>query len=75
MCQEPVQITQNHVEGKAIVVTGHNLFALEELLKQTEGKGINIYTHSEIVDFRKKYKNRVDIHRYLVIQYTCNKQY
>lgn len=50
---EPVQITQNHVEGKAIVVTGHNLFALEELLKQTEGKGINIYTHSEIVDFRK----------------------
>ena len=46
---EPVQITQNYVEGKAIVVTGHNLFALEELLKQTEGKGINIYTHSEML--------------------------
>lgn len=46
---EPVQITQNRVEGKAIVVTGHNLFALEELLKQTEGKGINIYTHSEML--------------------------
>ncbi|WP_342045175.1 hydroxylamine reductase [Bacillus sp. OTU530] len=46
---EPVKITQNKVEGKAIVVTGHNLFALEELLKQTEGKGINIYTHSEML--------------------------
>ncbi|PEC11756.1 hydroxylamine reductase [Bacillus toyonensis] len=46
---EPVQITQNRVEGKAIVVTGHNLFALEELLKQTEGKDINIYTHSEML--------------------------
>ncbi|MFX3630023.1 MAG: hydroxylamine reductase [Ectobacillus sp.] len=46
---EPVQISQNKVEGKAIVVTGHNLFALEELLKQTEGKGINIYTHSEML--------------------------
>ena len=38
---------KTHVEGKCIVVTGHNLFALEELLKQTEGKGINIYTHSK----------------------------
>jgi hydroxylamine reductase len=31
------------------VVSGHNLFALEELLKQTEGKSINIYTHSEML--------------------------
>ncbi|MEN1935977.1 hydroxylamine reductase [Paenibacillus sp. 102] len=59
---EPVQITQNRVEGKAIVVTGHNLFALEELLKQTEGKGINIYTHSEMLPAHgypqlKKYKH------------------
>ncbi|WP_096200885.1 hydroxylamine reductase [Bacillus sp. FJAT-45350] len=46
---EPVTVTQNKVEGKAIIVTGHNLFALEELLKQTEGKGINIYTHSEML--------------------------
>ncbi len=45
----PVKVTQNKIEGKAIVVTGHNLFALEELLKQTEGKGINIYTHSEML--------------------------
>lgn len=46
---EPIRVSQNKVEGKAIIVTGHNLFALEELLKQTEGKGINIYTHSEML--------------------------
>ena len=46
---EPAVVSENKVEGKAIVVTGHNLLALEELLKQTEGKGINIYTHSEML--------------------------
>ncbi|RFU60081.1 hydroxylamine reductase [Bacillus sp. V59.32b] len=46
---EPIRVSQNRIEGKCIVVTGHNLFALEELLKQTEGKGINIYTHSEML--------------------------
>ncbi|WP_102263369.1 hydroxylamine reductase [Mesobacillus jeotgali] len=46
---QPVKVSQNKIEGKCIVVTGHNLFALEELLKQTEGKGINIYTHSEML--------------------------
>ncbi|MGD8191278.1 hydroxylamine reductase [Brevibacillus ginsengisoli] len=46
---QPITISQNKIEGKCIVVTGHNLFALEELLKQTEGKGINIYTHSEML--------------------------
>jgi hydroxylamine reductase len=46
---EPVTVSQNKIEGHSIVVTGHNLFALEELLKQTEGKGINIYTHSEML--------------------------
>jgi hydroxylamine reductase len=46
---QPITVTQNKIEGKCIVVTGHNLLALEELLKQTEGKGINIYTHSEML--------------------------
>ncbi|MDO3680142.1 hydroxylamine reductase [Paenibacillus ehimensis] len=46
---QPVAVPQNSIEGHAIVVTGHNLYALEELLKQTEGKGINIYTHSEML--------------------------
>jgi hydroxylamine reductase len=43
----PVRITP--VKGKAIVVSGHDLKDLEELLKQTEGKGINIYTHGEML--------------------------
>ncbi len=46
---EPVTVSEDSVEGKSILVTGHNLYALEELLKQTEGKGINIYTHSEML--------------------------
>ncbi|MEW9702007.1 hydroxylamine reductase [Paenibacillus sp. SI8] len=46
---QPVTVTQNKIQGKCIVVTGHNLYALEELLKQTEGKGIHIYTHSEML--------------------------
>lgn len=46
---QPVTVSENKVEGKCILVTGHNLFALEELLKQTEGKGINVYTHSEML--------------------------
>jgi hydroxylamine reductase len=46
---EPVTVSENKVEGKSILVSGHNLNAMEELLKQTEGKGINIYTHSEML--------------------------
>ncbi len=46
---EPVTVSENRVEGKSILVSGHNLLALHELLKQTEGKGINIYTHSEML--------------------------
>jgi len=46
---EPVTVSEDKVEGKSILVSGHNLNALEELLKQTEGKGINIYTHSEML--------------------------
>lgn len=46
---QPVTVSEDKVEGKCILVTGHNLFALEELLKQTEGKGVNIYTHSEML--------------------------
>lgn len=43
----PVRITP--VKGKAILVSGHDLKDLAELLKQTEGKGINIYTHGEML--------------------------
>jgi hydroxylamine reductase len=46
---EPVTVSEDRVEGKSILVSGHNLYAMEELLKQTEGRGINIYTHSEML--------------------------
>jgi len=45
----PVTVSQNRVEGKAILVSGHNLEMFEALLKATEGKGINVYTHSEML--------------------------
>lgn len=43
----PVRITP--VKGKAILVSGHDLKDLEELLKQTAGSGINVYTHGEML--------------------------
>ena len=45
----PTKVRITPVKGKAIVVSGHDLKDLEELLKQTEGKGINIYTHGEML--------------------------
>ncbi|MDT8445348.1 MAG: hydroxylamine reductase [bacterium] len=45
----PVIVSQNKAEGKAILVSGHDLKMLEGLLKATEGKGINVYTHSEML--------------------------
>ena len=43
----PVRVTP--VAGKCILISGHDLKDLEELLKQTEGKGINVYTHGEML--------------------------
>jgi hydroxylamine reductase len=43
----PVQLGTK--AGKAILVSGHDLHMLEALLKQTEGTGINIYTHGEMI--------------------------
>ncbi|RMF97581.1 MAG: hydroxylamine reductase [Candidatus Schekmanbacteria bacterium] len=45
----PVEVETGTKEGYGILVTGHDLPDLEELLKQTEGKGINVYTHSEML--------------------------
>jgi hydroxylamine reductase len=45
----PTPVLVTPVKGKAIVVSGHDLKDLEQLLKQTEGKGINIYTHGEML--------------------------
>lgn len=46
---EPTQVSLGHKAGKAILITGHDLKDLEVLLKQTEGKGINVYTHGEML--------------------------
>ena len=45
----PTQVPLGYKKGKAILVSGHDLKDLEELLKQTEGTGINIYTHGEML--------------------------
>jgi len=37
------------LKGKALLVSGHDLKDLEEILKATEGKGINVYTHGEML--------------------------
>ncbi|MGC9516687.1 MAG: hydroxylamine reductase [Methanomicrobiales archaeon] len=60
----PTEVPVGAVKGPGIVATGHSLKALEELLKQTEGKGINVYTHSELLPAHgypglKKYKHLV----------------
>jgi hydroxylamine reductase len=45
----PTTVPLGHKKGKAILVSGHDLKDLEELLKQTEGQGIYIYTHGEML--------------------------
>lgn len=45
----PAIVARGTKAGPGIVVTGHDLLDLYELLKQTEGKGINIYTHGEML--------------------------
>ena len=45
----PTAVRVTPVAGKAICVSGHDLKDLEELLKQTQGKGINVYTHGEML--------------------------
>lgn len=45
----PVKVTTNVEKGPFIVVTGHDLHDLAMLLEQTDGKGINVYTHGEML--------------------------
>jgi len=45
----PTKVPLGHKKGKAILVSGHDLKDLELLLKQTEGKGIYVYTHGEML--------------------------
>jgi hydroxylamine reductase len=45
----PTKVPLGHKKGKAILVSGHDLKDLEEILKQSAGKGINVYTHGEML--------------------------
>jgi hydroxylamine reductase len=59
---EPTEVPLTIEKGPFIIVTGHDLKDLQTLLEQTEGKGINIYTHGEMLPAHgypelKKYKH------------------
>jgi hydroxylamine reductase len=45
----PTSVPLGAKKGKAILVSGHDLKDLEDILKQTQGKEINIYTHGEML--------------------------
>ncbi len=45
----PTSVPLGPKAGKAILVSGHDLQDMEMILKQTEGKGINVYTHGEML--------------------------
>jgi hydroxylamine reductase len=46
---QPTKVQIGNRGGKAILVSGHDLMMLEALLKQTEGKNIQVYTHVEML--------------------------
>jgi hydroxylamine reductase len=45
----PTKVPLGHKKGKAVLVSGHDLRDLEEILKQSAGKGIYVYTHGEML--------------------------
>lgn len=60
----PTSVNVKPIAGKAILISGHDLKDLHMLLEQTEGKGINIYTHGEMLPAHgypelRKYKHLV----------------
>lgn len=60
----PHKVNVRTKKGPFIIVSGHDLRDLEMLLEQSKGKGINIYTHGEMLpshgyDGLKKYKHLV----------------
>jgi hydroxylamine reductase len=45
----PTNVPLGHRQGKAVLISGHDLSDLEALLKQTAGSGITVYTHGEML--------------------------
>lgn len=61
---EPTSVYLGVRPGPGILVSGHDLLDLDELLQQTQGTGVNVYTHSEMLPANaypafKKYDNFV----------------
>jgi hydroxylamine reductase len=46
---EPATVPTGTRAGPAIVVSGHDMRDMEDLLRQTEGTGVNVYTHGEML--------------------------
>jgi hydroxylamine reductase len=46
---EPSPVSTGTKKGPAIIISGHDLRDLEDLLKQTAGTGVNVYTHGEML--------------------------
>ena len=46
---EVTMVRMSPIKGKAILVSGHDMGDLEAILQQTAGKGINVYTHGELM--------------------------
>jgi hydroxylamine reductase len=60
----PTKVRTSPVAGKCILVSGHDLHDLEKVLQMTDGTGINVYTHGEMLPAHgypglKKYKHLV----------------
>lgn len=45
----PTEVSLTVEKGPFIVISGHDLYDLKKLLEQTEGKGVNVYTHGEML--------------------------
>eukprot|EP00270_Netrium_digitus_P004353 TRINITY_DN15406_c0_g1_i1.p1 TRINITY_DN15406_c0_g1~~TRINITY_DN15406_c0_g1_i1.p1 ORF type:complete len:667 (-),score=196.07 TRINITY_DN15406_c0_g1_i1:225-2225(-) len=46
---QPSKVRTSPVKGRCVLVSGHDLKDLQELLRATEGKGINVFTHGEML--------------------------
>ena len=46
---EPTEVTEGIQEGPGILITGHDLMDLKDLLEQAQGAGVNVYTHGEML--------------------------
>ena len=80
---EPTEVRTTAVEGKCILISGHDMVDLQHLLEQTEGTGVNVYTHGEMLPGHQY--PELKKHKHLVGNYgtawqnqkfgTCNLQY